>query len=198
MSMIKGVWPGGKSTAVRQLVVQANWLTLPLAGGSCDLVFGDACFATVHRAQAREVAESIRRVLRSGGAFTTRMFVRPDIAEQPDDVWEQLVEGRIGNFAIFKLRLLMALCSDAGEVGVAEAWIYFRSRCPELPRLAEHLGWPVETVKTIEAYRDQSAIYWFPTVSEFRAVLANLFRERACRSPTYELGERCLTFVLAG
>jgi SAM-dependent methyltransferase len=177
-------------------VAQADWLALPLAGAACDLVLSDCGFANVPRAGVGALAESVRRVLRPDGVLTTRMFLRPDDPEQPDDVWEHLIAGEIGGFAAFKLRLLMALCRDDGDVRVADGWAYFESRGPDVDALAEHLDWPPATIRTIEAYRDQPTVYWFPTLAQFRAVVSRSFDETACQWPDYELGERCPTFVL--
>ncbi len=153
MVMIKGVGPAADGAVRRPSVTQADWLALPLAGASCDLVLSDCGFANVPGAVAVALAGSIRRVLRHDGVLTTRMFVRPDDREEPDHVWEELVHGRIGTFAVFKLRLLMALCGDDGDVCVAAGWDYFRSRGPDIDALAEHLAWPPAEIRTIEAYR---------------------------------------------
>ena len=196
MAMIQGVGPAANGAVPRPWVTQTDWLALPLAGASCDLVLSDAGFANVPGADAAALAGSVRRVLRNGGLMTTRMFVRPDDREEPDDVWAALVDGRIGTFAAFKLRLLMALSGDDGDVGVASAWEAFSARCPDPDGLAEQLGWPAAEVRTIEAYRGQEAVYWFPTLGQFRAVVAREFDEQACHWPGYELGDRCPTFVL--
>lgn len=200
-------WPDGatvlatdKSMAMirevgRTRAAQADWLALPVAGTSCDLVLSDGGFANVPGASVAALAGSVRRVLRDDGVVTTRMFVRPDDREEPDEVWEELVGGRIGTFSAFKLRLLMALCGDDGDVGVATGWAWFGCRCPDPDGLARRLGWPVAEIRTIEAYRGQDTVYWFPTLAQFRAVMSREFDERACHSPGYELGERCPTFV---
>lgn len=196
MVMIKGVGLAADSAVRRPSVTQADWLALPLAGASCDLVLSDCGFANVPAVSAVALAGSIRRVLRDDGVLTTRMFLRPDDREEPDEVWEELVHGRIGTFSAFKLRLLMALCGEDGDVCVATGWDHFESRCPDIDGLAEHLAWPAAEVRTIEAYRGQETLYWFPTLGQFRAMVSREFDERACHWPGYELGERCPTFVL--
>jgi SAM-dependent methyltransferase len=195
MVMINGVGPAA-GTGRRPTAAQADWLALPLSCSSCDLVLSDAGFANVPVTSAAALAGSIRRVLRNDGALTTRMFVRPEEDEEPDEVWEELVDRRIGTFAAFKLRLLMALCGEDGDVGVEAAWDHFATRCADIDALAVHLGWPAAEVRTIEAYRGQTAAYWFPTLAQFRAVVSREFDEQACHWPDYELGERCPTFVL--
>lgn len=196
MVMIRGIGPAASQSVGRASSAQADWLALPLPDASCDLVLSDGGFANVPGADAAALARSIRRVLCPDGVLTTRMFVRPDDREEPDHVWEELVGGRIGSFAAFKLRLLMALCADDGDVGVADGWTYVTSRCPDQDALAEQLGWPVAVIRTIDAYRDQPTVYWFPTLAQFRAVVSPVFDEQGCHWPGYELGERCPTFVL--
>jgi len=196
MVMIRGVGPVPGDSVRRSSVVQTDWMTLPLAGASCDLVVSDGGFANVPGASAAPLARSIRRVLGPDGVLTTRMFMRPDDREEPEQVWEELVDGRIGTFSAFKLRLLMALCGDDGDVCVADGWEHFQARGPDIDALAERLGWDAAAIRTIEAYRGQDTVYWFPTLGQFRAVVSREFDEQACHWPGYELGDRCPTFVL--
>jgi SAM-dependent methyltransferase len=196
MAMINGVGPAVSGPARAASVAQADWLALPLSGQVCDLVLSDGGFANVPRADARALAGSVRRVLRPGGTLATRMFLRPEVPEDPGDVWDQLVGGRIGSFAAFKLRLLMALGDEDGDVCVADGWEFFTSRGPDIDTLAAQLAWPAAAIRTIEAYRGQPTVYWFPTLAQFQAVVSRGFDEQACHWPDYELGERCPTFVL--
>lgn len=196
MPMIRGLWPGTNGDGVRRVAVQADWLALPLARHSCDLVLGDGCYVTLRRALASPLTQSVHRVLKAGGTFLIRVYVRPDVDVAPAAVWEQLLAHRFGSFHIFKFRLLMSLHDGAGEVRVADAWEYFASRCAQPAHLAGRLGWPLDEVRTIGAYRGQAAVYWFPTVAEFRARVAAWFEEIACLWPDYEMGELCPTFVL--
>ena len=195
-AMIRGVWPTDRMPGIGKGAFQADWFALPLGDQSCDLVCGDCPLVVLRGAQAAPLVRSVRRVLKVGGTFVLRVFVRPEMDERPEGVWEHLMARRIGNFHVFKFRLLMSLRRDRGEVWVADAWDFFESRCPSVETLARHLGWPVEEVQTIQAYRGQAAIYWYPTVAEFRALATSGFEETACLWPTYEMGDRCPTFVL--
>jgi SAM-dependent methyltransferase len=196
MPMIRGVWPTGRCQAFHRAALQADWFTLPLGNQSCDLVLGDGSFVVFDHAKASRLTRSVRRVLKRGGKFLVRVFVRRDADEPPAVVWDHLLARRIGNFHVFKFRLLMSLRREQGDVRVADAWEFFRARCSDLEALARKLGWPVEEVQTIAAYGGQSAVYWFPTVREFRALVAAEFKETACLWPRYEMGECCPTFVL--
>lgn len=182
--------------ATCSFVVQADWCRLPLANGTCDLAFGDASFTQLNVEQAAQVMREAARVLRPGGMLVTRVFVRPDVDESPDEAWEELFAGRVGSFHAFKLRLLASLHDGEGHVKIADAWAYFAKRCACPQALADQLGWPVEHIQTIDAYRGQSTTYWLPTIGEFREVAEWAFEELACSVPRYEVGARCPTFVL--
>jgi hypothetical protein len=53
--------------------------------------------------------ECQHRVLRPGGLFSHRFFLRPERGEKTDSVFDELRAGRIGNFHIFKWRLAMSM-----------------------------------------------------------------------------------------
>jgi SAM-dependent methyltransferase len=194
--MLQGVWMAAPAAPGRRLALEGNWLNMPFPAGSFALAFGDGSFSLVRQSEGRALAQAIRQVLREDGELSLRAYVRPDQAETPEAVCEQLLAGRIGSFHIFKFRLLMSLQRGKGEVWVADAWDAFHANCPPAEEVASRLGWAVDEVTTIESYRGQSSIYWFPTLAEFRAILEPEFIEESCLWPTYELGERCPTFDL--
>lgn len=86
----------------------------------------------------------------------------------------------------------MAL-QDTPEQGIAVAkvfewWAQSQIKPEELS--AQH-GWQPEVIATIDAYRDRTDVYYFPTLVELRRALGDLLVEVDCRFPAYELGERC-------
>jgi len=194
MPMIRRVWPACRRPEIGYGAVRADWMELPLGDRTFDIVLGDNCFGAVRRCQAPRVARSARRVLADGGTFLYRGFIRPDPAEPEAAVWDALERGEIGIFPVLKFRLLMALAGPDGEVPVARAWESFRSRCPDPAALARRFGWAEDEVRTIEAYRGQPSVYWFPTAAEVRELLSTGFVEVGCLWPTYEMGDRCPTF----
>lgn len=194
--MLRGVWLTAPDAPGRRLAVEGNWLDMPFLARAFDLVFGDGSFSLVSRREGLPLASAIRRVLRENGLLALRAYIRPEGVESPETVCEQLLGGRIGSFHLFKLRLLMSLHRGSGEVRVADAWEFFRAHCPSTESLARLLGWTLDEIQTIESYRGQGSIYWFPTLAELRAVLAPDFVEEVCWWPSYELGDRCPTLVL--
>jgi SAM-dependent methyltransferase len=197
-AMVRNVWPGFPRPGEGGLC--ADWLNLPLPRESRDLVVGDGPFGVLRYAdQHRKLVHSVLRVLKNDGLFLARVFIRPDVAESPESVIRDLMAARIGNFHTFKFRLAMALQPDTAQgVRVADVWEFWNRNGPGPEAVAARLGWPLDMIAAIDAYRGQDAIYYFPTVREMQAILAEGFTEVRTWFPSYELGERCPTFVCAG
>jgi SAM-dependent methyltransferase len=194
-AMIKTVWPGAR--LANAAVACANWARMPVADAACDIVVGDGCFSALDYPEGyAAVSSEIRRILRPGGLFAVRAFIRPDRPEPVGTVFDDLRAGRIGNFHIFKWRLNMALHGDlAAGVRLSDSWDAWRQAFPDPAVLARTLNWPIEEISTIDAYRGVDTRYTFPTLEELREALASYFLEMACVHPGYELGERCPTLL---
>jgi SAM-dependent methyltransferase len=190
--MIRHVWPGAPDRALC-----ADWRRLPLPDGAVDLIAGDGCCSLLpFPDEVHALAAELRRVLTPGGIYVLRAFVQPEAREDLAAVGAALWSGRIGNFHVFKWRLVMSLQpSTARGVQLADVWDAWHALCPDPDALAEARGWPLSTITTIDSYRGAPAVYRFPTLAELRAVLSANFTEVACHTPTYELGERCPTLV---
>ena len=52
-------------------------------------------------------------------------------------------------------------------------------------------GWTAGECNSIEMYRNMETRYYFPTLAEYRALLARDFVERECSFGQYELADRC-------
>ncbi len=198
MEMIRGVFPRD-NLSVPARAVRGDWLGLPLPDESADWVVGDGCYTLLDGPESyRALGQEVRRVLRPGGRYLVRLFLRPDSPEPVSAVFDDLEAGRIGNFHVFKWRLAMALHDGAGRgVRVDAIWERWRQAGIKPRELARDTGWPEAEIRTIEAYRGSKARYTYPTLNEARAALSVQFRELACRFPGYELGERCPTLLLA-
>jgi hypothetical protein len=163
-----------------------------------DLVLGDGSLSCLPDANGIAVVlRQLATVLDDGRHIVTRVFVRPETAETPGQVVDAMRSGNIGNFAVFKWRLLMALHGPGAE-GVQLKTVYDAvcDAIPDRAALARTLGWSLESINTIDAYRTASWRYFFPRPSQFRELAAVDFLEMDCHVPTYELGEQCPTFVL--
>lgn len=197
LAMLGGVWPQAR-LRLPALAVCADWLALPCADGSRNVVLGDGCLTLLPSAThyARFFAE-MRRVLTGDGCFIIRHFTRPDDPEQVDAVFAALLGGRIGNFHVFKWRLAMALHGSLAEgVNVGTIWEEWNRRNISALELSRRLGWPVAAINTIDSYRGSDMRYTFPTLAELSRIAGHYFDEQSHYFMTYELGERCPTFCL--
>ncbi len=192
--MIAGVWPAGEAPGA---AVRAEWLALPLANASQHLLVGDgSANQMVGRSGYAAFAAELRRVATDNALLAMRYFVRPELAEPPDRVFDDLWQRRIGNFHIFKWRLAMALHGTLEQgVRLGDVWTAWHQAVPDAEKLAAHLGWPVAVVNTIHNYRNVDTRYSFPTLAEVRDCAGD-FEITAMHVPGYELGERCPTLIM--
>jgi SAM-dependent methyltransferase len=196
-NMICSVWPG--RLRVRDEAICADWLRMPLAASSIDLALGDGCLtALTYPLGYSALFSELRRVLSADGRCIIRCFVQPENRETPDDVFADLFRGRIGNFHVLKWRLAMALQSDFQQgVAVQNVWSLLEGTWPGLDRLAERFGWPIEECLTIRAYRNVDTRYVFLTRAQHCEFFSRAgFSVVQVATQSYELGERCPTFVL--
>ena len=192
--MISGVWPAAEAPGV---AVCGDWLKLPLANASRQLLIGDGCYSLlVGRSQYAAFAAELRRVATGDALLAMRYFVRPESAETIAHVIDDLQQQRIGNFHAFKWRLAMALHGTLEQgVRLGDVWTAWHDVVPDPEKLAAHLGWPVDVVNTINNYRNVDTRYSFPTLTEVRACTGE-FAIEAMHVPAYELGERCPTLIM--
>ena len=139
----------------------------------------------------------MKRVLHPAGRLLLRVFIRPDKHESLDAIHADLFAGRIGSFHAYKWRLAMAMHGDISEgVRPAGVWRKWRECVPDPSALAKKTGWPEHVIATIDAYRDSSAVYYFPTMNELREMLGHAFSIVDSYISGYELGERCPLLAL--
>ena len=169
-----------------------------VAPQSHDVVIGDGSFNVFsYPDQYRNALRALHQVLVRDGLFILRIYARPAAPESVDAVFADLDRGRIGNFHIFKFRVAMALHSAVhAGVCVGDVWDAWQARRIDPDALAERLRWPIESVRTIDAYRGEAARYSFPTLTEFHAVAEDLYVPLAVQVPRYEFGERCPIVIM--
>ena len=197
-AMIEQLWPPAKGPIDAEVIL-TDWTAMPFEAGTIDLVAGDGCYVLQtwpdgYAALTREVA----RVLRSGGRYVIRVFLRPDEAESVSEIACDLAAGRISSVHAIKLRLLAAVHGTSG-VGsrLDDVWQAWKGM-PALPQaLAGKRGWTAEEIVGIESYAGLDARYYLPTLAEFRHSLGSSLRELECVFGRNELAERCPTLVLA-
>ncbi len=113
-AMIDGVWPGAAAQAV-----EGDWLRMPLAPASRDLVVCDGGLILLRFPGEHEMLiEKLHEIIPSGGRCVFRLFVPPAERESVEEIIAALRAGQIANLNILKLRLAMALQPSTAE-GVA-------------------------------------------------------------------------------
>jgi hypothetical protein len=194
--MIDIVWPGPKEAALC-----ADWLSMALPDNSRDIAFCDGGLHLLSYPQEQQqLVHILRSLLSDKGLCIFRLFVPPQQRESPDAVLQDLLEGRISNLNILKLRLAMSLQNSAERgVELKKIWWALHEIAHDLESLAEKIGWPVEHMLAINIYRDSTARYSFVTVDQVYDLFCGNsggFTLRSLQVPSYELGERCPTIVL--
>jgi SAM-dependent methyltransferase len=164
--MIRSVWPGD---APNRRAVLGNWLAMPFADASFDLIVTDTGLALVVGAEKlRAAANELGRVLRKYGRVAMRHFARPSIPETFEDIVRATETGQLRNFHELKLRLLMAVESQSAGTGARLADVHdrFQHLFPDREQLANRLGCDLRTVSAIDAYRGRDARYSFHSLGE--------------------------------
>jgi SAM-dependent methyltransferase len=196
-AMIHAVWPGPRS-AVRC----ADWTSMDLPAASRDIVMCDGgwhllAYPTEQQALVRVLA----RVVADHGRVILRLFVPPRVRERPEDVLADLADGHIPNLNVLKLRLGMSMMASVAEgVELAAIWRRLNDAHPDLDALADRLGWSRDHARAIHAYRTSHARYHFASLADVRDMVSRDpggFEVTAIREPSYHLGDRCLTMILA-
>jgi len=196
--MIQALWPPAKCPPQSEVIL-GNWCAMPFASDSIDLVAGDGCYVLqTYPDGYASLTQEVGRVLKRGGRFVIRVFLRPDRSESLADVARALSSAEIGSVHALKLRLLAALHGASGPGSrLDDVWQAWSSMPPVPAALAGSRGWTTEEIVGIESYRGMQARYFLPTLAEFRESVRPAFRELECAWGRHELADRCPTLVLA-
>ena len=194
--MIRRVWPARASPPGGPVL--ADWLSMPVADGSYDLVVGDGVLTpTRYPDGCATLLRQARRVLRDRGVLALRFFTRPEAPEPVERVFARLRAGEFRSLDAMKWRLVASLHDDAtGDVRMGDVWDAWEANVPEPAALMRSLGFPDRAPRIFEGLRGVEARATFPTLAEVRALLAREFQEVRCMWPRYEDGERYPTMLL--
>jgi SAM-dependent methyltransferase len=199
-AMIHALWPAPGIPAASR-VICADWRNMPLGSGTIDFIAGDGCNAALSfPIDVSAMLSQVARVLRPGGMFVSRVFVRPEPIETVEDIERDLASGRIGSIHVLKWRLFAALCEDpAVGVRLADVWTVWNGMRALAARYGPERGWTPPEISTIEIYRgDVETRFNFPTLAQLRAVISQHFSEQCFIVGGYELADRCPLMVLEG
>jgi SAM-dependent methyltransferase len=195
-AMIAELWPAPGTPAGAQAIL-ADWSELPLGVGSVDLIAGDHSLGVLAWPQgpAKLLAE-LRRVLKPGGRFVLRSFLRPEQREDLDAIVGDLEAGRIRSAGIAKMRFI-AWRHDRGTEGISvqELKDLFKRYVPDPDEAVRRYGWQ-RGPSDIPTTEGNERRFVFPTLAELRDAIAPFFREIECVTGSHELAERFPTMVL--
>lgn len=193
-AMIEHIWPGPAAN-----VIQADWRELPLSDASVDVAVCDGGLHLLDYPQGQSrLARTLARLIAPGGLFVVRLFVPPAERESEAAVLDALLRGRIPDLNCLKLRLGMSLQrSPTTGVALNAVWQSLRRSAGDWPALAARLGWVLEHLQVIDAYRDSPARYHFVTTAEASALFAaHGFEVQWMASGSYAMAGQCPTVVL--
>lgn len=190
--MIDHVWPGDKG--LKKKAVLGDWFNMPVPPKSQNIVLGDGVFVFFNPSDMDKLAASIAGVMATDSTFIIRQFIAPSKGNSPGQVYRMLNEGEITNFHTLKFRTAMANQPSFAE-GVAQKDIW-----NVLNRTETLLDFNKKMVdmdkSTLGFYKDKEAKMYFPTLDEFQVILENYFQIVEVKTPTYDFGTCCPTFVL--
>ena len=195
-AMIDTVWPGPQDGAQC-----ADWLSMDLSEGSRDIVLCDGGLHLLTYPQGQhELIRLLHRILSDEGLCIFRLFVLPSQRETPDVVIGDLLDGKISNLSILKLRLFMSMHRDAEEgVELGEVYDALIKAAPDLEALAVKIGWSKEHMLVINNYRGLKSIFHLLTIEQTIEMFCSNpggFRVHRVLTPAYEPVQRCPTVAL--
>ncbi len=193
--MIAEVWPGDTATVKATL---GDWFSIPALTQRFTAVVGDGSLSFIGLDDYPALFAQLAKVLTPGARLAIRIYETPAAGETLADVRNRALAGEIAGFHAFKWHLAMALVTEekCPALPVAQIHTAFEELFPDRTTLSRATGWSLENIAEIDAYRNSSTIYHFPTRQEILAAWPKAFaRLQFIPSGTYELAERCPILV---
>jgi len=180
-----------------KLMIQGDWLTMPFENGSLNIVIGDGCFTQLHYPNDyKNVLKNISRLLKKNGFVIFRFFTKNNL-ESEEHIINEIKTNKIKNFHIFKFRLAMALQLDVEKgVKLSDIWNTWESLKINTNILAASLNCDIETIQSIDSYKNSKARYSFPSEIELTEVLCENFTLIEHYQPEYPFGDQCPIMLL--
>jgi SAM-dependent methyltransferase len=194
--VIDALWPG--DIPGQRQAICASWFAIPLERRAFDLVVGDGSLATCRFPHGMEaLVRSARDLLANDGLFVFRSYLRPQVQESVEAVFDALVSPPGMSVDCFKMRLYLAMQKSPEEgVAVKDAARLLDEFGVDREVMRNELGWSSAAIEPFLAWKDSDAVYSFPTLDELRQVLAPFFDEVSVSYPGYELGHCCPTVAM--
>ncbi|HEY1709944.1 MAG TPA: class I SAM-dependent methyltransferase [Rhizomicrobium sp.] len=175
-------------------------LPLPFEKDCFTAVIGDGVLNRLsYPDEIRTFFAECARVLVSGGVAALRVLTRPEYPEAIGEIHEHVMRRGIATFDTFKWRLATAVVARDGNPNLSAQAI--RENVDRLffdrGALAEATGWPLAAIRSIDTYKDETAVFSFPTLGQLRSALPDALRlVRTLDTGTYELADRCPLLVI--
>jgi SAM-dependent methyltransferase len=194
--VIDALWPG--DIPDKRRAICASWLATPLERRTFDVVVGDGSLATCrYPCGMAALARSARDLLAEDGLFVFRSYLRPQVQESIEAVFDALLRAPGMSVDCFKMRLYLAMQKSPEEgIAVKDAARLLDEFGVDRQVMRHELGWSNATIEPFSAWRTSDAVYSFPTLDELRQVLAPFFEEVSVSHPRYELGHCCPTVAM--
>jgi hypothetical protein len=136
-------------------------------------------------------------VLKPAGKVAIRVYLAPETPEHSNAVIDDLMNRRIGNSNVLRMRLFMALQrSAANGVNLSDVSAFWTSAQIDKTFLTTELGWSATAIGIFDVFKNLNLRYSFPTLVQLRTVFSDYFIELDRYIPAYEIGSRCPTIVL--
>lgn len=197
-AMIGVVWPGDTAT---HKVMQGNWLDMPLAPASVDVVVGDGALCVIGGQEARlALLAQVARVLRPGGRAAIRLFARPDADTSVDDVVTDGLAGRITTTSELVMRLFYAMARSAPDYVLVYRDVYdlIESKFPDRAALMRACGFVEADFAFIDFYKNSESISsWYPAKLAVEEASRIFGEVRLVPTAGYPQAERCPILYLA-
>ena len=191
-AMIASTWRPHRS--LRSSVVCARWQDMPLPTAAFDAVVGDGSLNALSSLDHYgQVLRQVARVLKPGGVFVLRCFVRPDKIETPEHVLAQARAGAFPTTAAFRMRFAFAVTGTDGSIALARMRDTFNALAPDRDDLARAAGWPRDHIDRVDVDKDSGVKLTFPTQSQFVALAKPFFELESSMRGTYLLSDQCPT-----
>lgn len=194
--VIRALWPGNIRGA--REVCCASWFDIPLELDSLDMIVGDGSLnACRYPDEVRTLGRSLSAALRTGGLLVARVYVRPNVLESIESVFDALLRPSGLKVDAFKMRLWLAMQRSALDgVAVRDAARILQAFGVDGRVMRQRLGWREPAIEPFERWRTSDAVYSFPSLDELRIALREHFEVISVTFPTYELGHCCPVVVM--
>lgn len=194
-SVISALWIGDSTD--RRAVV-GDWRNLPCKAHSRTAIIGDAVFSAADVAPEQLLSELLR-VLDPSGVIAVRAICAPAVPETSATILDDLLNGRVVDMSVLKVRLGMQIAASDPDcrVPVADILSEFNRLVPDRALLLERTGWDENEFVLIDLYQGSTAALRFLPEERFISALSRYVEDIKLLRPTgYPLAECCSLVVM--